>query len=60
MNEYLLALTFFWAPVIGGGLIGGAIGYLLGRYRIKIRRVVEDEEPEKKESLPLFLRKIMD
>ena len=56
MNEYLLTVIC----VLIGIICGAPFGYLLGRYRIKIRRVVEDEEPEKKESLPLFLRKIMD
>jgi len=56
MNEILISIMIF----VNGVVIGIFVGYLLGRYRIKIRRVVEDEEPEKKESLPLFLRKIMD
>jgi len=53
MNEILIRLMIFFNGIV----IGFFIGYLLGRYRIKIRRV---EEPEEKEEKPLFLRKIMD
>ena len=53
MNEILIRIMIF----VNGVVIGIFVGYLLGRYRIKIRRV---EEPEEKEEKPLFLRKIMD
>ena len=53
MNEDLLTIICIFVGII----CGAPFGYLLGRYRIKIRRV---EEPEEKEEKPLFLRKIMD
>ena len=53
MNEILISIMIF----VNGVVIGIFVGYLLGRYRIKIRRVEVEEEKEEK---PLFLRKIMD
>jgi membrane protein DedA with SNARE-associated domain len=65
MNEYLFTAFLFWSS---GGLIGGAIGYLFGRYRIKIRRVEEEDKSDldklerfkQRMDRPTFPRKVMD
>jgi membrane protein DedA with SNARE-associated domain len=56
MNEDLLTLIC----LIIGLIAGAPLGYLLGRYRITIKRVeVEDEESDQ-ETKATFKRKRMD
>ena len=52
MNEYLLTVIC----VLIGIICGAPFGYLLGRYRIKIRRVVFQEDGQEVQGTKLTLK----
>ena len=52
MNEILISIMIF----VNGVVIGIFVGYLLGRYRIKIRRVVFQEDGQEVQETKLTLK----